>query len=269
MYKFRRYVWLYVSLTIFVGILLFAYECAKAEGSAPLVLKIGTAYPHAPYCFGKGKGIRGDIVSTILDRLGQAYSFHSYSLNRARQSIKTMSMDISLVAPKDGVIGYLSEPYVYYSNVAVTLADSGILLNSIAELAPYNVAAWQGANKVLGAEFAELFPNAGPRYHEVPHPTAMPHLLQLGRAEVVIIDKFVFQYEWNQIADKQEKAMPDVIFHPIFPARSYFSAAFKDQALRDAFNRELKALKAEGEIEKIYRRYVPSISEVDLKWSVE
>jgi hypothetical protein len=31
----------------------------------------------------------------------------------------------------------------------------------------------------------------------------------------------------------------------------------------------LKALKAEGEIEKIYRRYVPSISEVDLKWSME
>lgn len=268
MSTYRRYVWLSFSLFILVGIP-SAYECAAADDSAPSVLKIATTYQHAPYCFGKGKGIRCEIVSTILDRLGHSYSFHPYSLNRARLSVKTMSMDISLVAPKEGKRGYLSEPYVYYTNVAVTLADSGILLHSIADLAPYNVAAWQGANKVLGAEFAELFPQVGPRYHEVPHPTAMPRLLQLGRADVIIIDKFVFRYEWNQIAVKQEKTMPDVIFHAIFPARTYFPAVFKDKALRDAFNGELKALKVEGEIEKIYQRYVPSISEVDLKWSVE
>jgi polar amino acid transport system substrate-binding protein len=268
MSAFRRYLRLSVFLCLLVWIP-FPRAYAAGKDSPPAVLKIGTAYPHPPYGFGNGKGIRGDIVGTILDRLGHVYAFHAYSLNRARQSVKTMRMDISLVAPKAGGIGYLSDPYVYYSNTAVTLAESRIGLDSIADLAKYRIAAWQGANKVLGAAFAGLFPKVGPRYREVPHPTAMPRLLHLDRVDVIVIDKFVFQYEWNQIAVKQGKAMPEVAFHPIFPLRTYFPAVFKDKALRDAFNRELKTLKAEGGIQAIYRRYVPSISQEDLKWSVE
>jgi polar amino acid transport system substrate-binding protein len=268
MSTFTKYIWRSVFLCIFVGTS-FAYDCAAAKDPAQPVLKIATTYQHPPYCFGEGKGIRCDIVSTILKRMGYSCSFHAYSLNRARQSVKTMSMDISLVASKDGKNGCLSEPYVYYSNTAVSLKERGIQLDSIADLERYNIAAWQGANKVLGAEFAKRFHQVGHHYHEVPHPKAMPRLLHLRRADVIIIDKFVFQYEWNQIAQKQEVAMPAVTFHPIFPVRTYFSAAFKDKALCDAFNRELKVFKAEKGVQKIYRRYLPSISEADLKWSAE
>lgn len=228
-------------------------------------LDIAVSYQHPPYHFKDHSGIRCKIIARILDRLGKEYTFHSFSLNRSRRAIETVQMDISLVARKGEGEGYFSDPYIYYSNVAVSLKKNNIVLNSIDDLKGHSVYAWQGANKVLGDKFYQLFPELTVQYHEIPRPPVLPKMLYLERTDVILIDKFVFNYLWNEMK-KEKVTMPEITFHPILPARVYFYAIFKDEHLRDAFNVELARFKEEGGIKEVYKEFVPGISEQDLVW---
>lgn len=245
---------------------LFCLSSQAAFGGEPL--QIAISYQHPPYHFKNHKGIRCEIIASILDRLGREYIFHSFSLNRSRIAIETVDMDISLVARKGVGKGYFSDPYIYYSNVAVSLKKNNYSIESVQDLKNHVVYAWQGASKVLGDEFAEGFPSTNEKYHEIPRPPVLPQMLYLERTEVILIDKFVFSYLWNEMA-KEKVTMPEVVYHNVLPSRVYFYAKFKDEQLRDEFNVELAKFKAEGGIQEIYERNVPNIVKADLVWDVE
>ncbi len=251
-----------------VGRLVYALILTSFIGANMLFaapLNIGINYQVRPYIIGTDSGIELDIVSTILKRLELPHHYHAFSLNRARRSLAFAKMDISLTSIYNKGSAQCSDPYVYYSNVAISLKSSNITLNQISDLAPVSIYSWQGANKVLGPDFFRMYPTVGSGYKEISRVERLPLLLYKGRSDVIIIDKFIFSYLWREFA-LYFKALPQVTFHPIFDRRVYYCAKIKDPILRRLFNIELNKLKHNGELQAIYKKYIPLATPDDLSW---
>ncbi|NRA60174.1 MAG: hypothetical protein HRU25_04540 [Psychrobium sp.] len=124
-------------------------------------------------------------------------------------------MDISLVSLVAQHHSDCSDPYIYYSNIAASLSERHIILNKIKALKPYRVYAWQGANKVLGSEYSALFSVVGYGYGEISRSERIPILLAKRRADVVILDRFIFNTVWQEMIVKQP-SLPAITLHNLF-----------------------------------------------------
>ncbi|GGB15193.1 hypothetical protein [Agarivorans gilvus] len=65
------------------------------------------------------------------------------------------AVDAIINAPNNSVDNYLSDPVIYYQNVAINLTERQVKLNSVADLANYRFMAFQNATKYLRATFNE------------------------------------------------------------------------------------------------------------------
>jgi ABC-type amino acid transport substrate-binding protein len=251
-----------ITLLIF-SLFLSLNGFASALPSSPL--KIGVSYQYRPYYFGLEKGIEIDLISQVLNRLKLDYSFHTFSLTRARHSLSSIKMDLIVTSIEDNEKGYCSDPYIYYSNVAVSLKKNKLTLNKISDFQGLKVATWQGANEVLGEEFLSIYPEQNLFYHELAQAENIPRLLLAKRVDVVVIDKFLFRYIWTELK-KERGSVLEVTYHQVFPTRQYYCAMFQNEELKNAFNKELLLLKQKNFHRLIYQKYVPNITEEELKW---
>lgn len=82
-------------------------------------------------------------------------------------------------------------------------------------------------------------------------------LLNLGRYDVVLSDRYIFNYFVKQV-----KLMNSLVTHEVdehrftTPAPRDYRPVFRDKKVRDDFNFGLKQLKKNGEFQKIYDRYI-------------
>jgi len=147
---------------------------------------------------------------------------------------------------------YFSDSYITYQNVATTLTNRHIELNSIDDLSNYSVAGFQNASVILGSRFNALVTHHKD-YKEYPYQLIQDNLLYTGRVDVAVGDRLIFRYFSEHMMPSIDGNLP-VTFHPIFPPNPR-KAAFRTAALRDRFNAGLKIIRGNGTYDAILKKY--------------
>lgn len=216
-------------------------------------LNITFDYAKPPYIYKKEKsGFEIELLKSVLKLMGHEAIFHPLTFIHPEKLIKSDMVDV-LMTVNENVINdnaLLSNSYVNYQNVAISLAKSQIKINTIQELEKYNVVAFKSANKLLGEEF-ELMADAHEHYFEVENQLKQVSLLFSGKADVIIIDINIFNYYREQVM-LQTSASVD--YHEIFPITEY-QVAFHDKNLVPIFNENLSEFKRSEAYKRLLEKY--------------
>jgi polar amino acid transport system substrate-binding protein len=225
---------------------------AQDVKSKELVLVAGLAKP--PYVIPEqDTGFEVDLMRDVLATLGHDISMLYVPYGRTYETMKQMRADIGLTQlEKSGVEGeLLSQPYVTYQNVAVSLLDNAIKLEKMSELQTLTVVAFQNAQKVLGSAFAKAT-EISPLYIELPEQRKQVELLLTGKVDVVVMDINIFKYFAKSItgANQMEKMQVHSLFSP-----TYYRAAIHDPALREEFNRAFSSYIMTADYDNLLAKY--------------
>lgn len=145
--------------------------------------------------------------------------------------------------------GFLTDNYITYKNVAVSLTKKQLNFDNVSELANYSLATFQSAHKVLGNEFA-LASAKSPLYTQVANQERQIELLSKERVDVIILDLNIFNY----LLQKSEFSRESFTVHPLFKPNPY-SLALKNEELANAFNQSLNLFRQTEAYKALRKKY--------------
>lgn len=227
-----------------------AFSCANAQD-----LKIIFAKYMPPYVFENDTGIVVDIVQTALSAKGYKIKPVYVPIGRGVKMFSEKQVDgTTIIQANSGLETFYSDDYMQYHNRAFALKSRNFDIHSIANLSGKSVIGFQGAGQSLGEEFRQMV-TRNSKYKEIAQQEAQAQVLFLGRTDIVIMDESIFNYYRQKLISKGkvDKNLEYVSFK-IFPPTP-FKAAFNDPQIRDAFNKEIAAMRKDGRYEAIYRKY--------------
>ena len=233
----------YGLICLFAGLLAFPLQAAEP-------IRIGL-HLSAPWSFyndtGELDGIEYQLVSRIFSRAGfkVEYELHSYSRLLKQFSDKKLDCASPVAVPVEGAS--YTEPYLPFEDVVISLASSGMEIQSLQQLAGKRIVAYQQAQQVLGAEFSAAVANAN--YLELADRSVQLELLFSNRVDLVIGERRVLHY----LAAKTAPLLT-LKTHHLFTGQKYPAACW-DPALKDVFNHGLELLQQSGELSAILQQY--------------
>ncbi|MCC1497825.1 ABC transporter substrate-binding protein [Alcanivorax sp. 1008] len=220
-------------------------------------LLIATSSSIPPYVItDQHRGIVVEIIQQALEPSGYQVEFVYAPNRRVQRMIEERQVDgvYNLAANTLPNVHY-SHRIIDYQNVAISLKKSQLTLNSLTDLTDLRVVVFQNSEKFLGTEFKNLIRD-GHVFPEVSNQRSQVLMLFRERAEVIIMERRIFEYFHRQLSSTGEIG-GDYVIHPIFnPAPRY--AAFLDATVRDQFNAGLAQLEADGSLDEIMNRYLGS-----------
>lgn len=205
---------------------------------------------------GKLRGVEYELLLAILAAAGMEMA--PYIGPNARLALAAGEGAVDGFAPvvgqpPDGLT--LTDSYITYRNVAVTLASRDIRLNSAADLKGLRVLAFQRASRVLGPDFADAVAQAAD-YREEPVQALQAKGLIYGRYDVLVGESRVLQHHIAQVlaaGGDPVRGLP-IVEHALF-APNHYCAGFRDPALAARFNEGLRRVRADGTYDAIISRY--------------
>jgi len=226
----------YKSLSIFsiINFVLFSHSVKAIER-----FNVVVGFSKPPYVIQKNNtGFEIELVRNLLANMGKTTKFVYTTFERSPKMLGVKEIDAIMTVNNKTFPhpSQLSNIYINYQNVAISLKSKHLKINSIDDLAPFSIASFQNSQKVLGKQFAQIVQKS-PLFLQVIHQNQQPTLLLKGRVDVVIMDKNIFNYyiQNMEITELESK----FTFHPIFPISPY-KMAFKDIANVQIFNQVLK-----------------------------
>jgi len=165
------------------------------------------------------------------------------------------SVDAAVTIAANNSNYYYSDPFISFSDVAISRKKDHLKIKQVADLKQYSVAAFDSAYKSLGLEFFTLYnPQQRPEnYLEYQSQNKQVNQLLQGKSDVLIMDNVIF----NWFANRAGYRTLDVFeVHPIFPKPTELVVGFRSKTIRDLFNRNLAKLKANNEYSYIYNDYI-------------
>nr|WP_281253013.1 transporter substrate-binding domain-containing protein [Pseudocolwellia agarivorans] len=202
----------------------------------------------------KGEGLQIDIIREALSAQNIMVEFQHMPLSRTILGFQQLNADaISIVPSNYSYQGmYISKPYITYQNVAVSLAERELTIDSIYDLDGLIIAAFQRAGKHLGDEY-NLNVASSSQYREIAEQREQVDMLFRGEAEVIILDLNIFIY-FCKIHKNTMYQNPFKI-HYIFDEKQY-SAGFKSEELKDKFDKGVAEIKSNGQYNYILNKYL-------------
>jgi polar amino acid transport system substrate-binding protein len=243
----------------FIQILLFLFSCTSysATGINAESIELTAGYSKPPFVIENNenaKGIQLDLLTEIFSVENQPVSFIHVPLARSFSPINKWHTDgvITLPITHQQTDVYLSEPYISYQNVAVTLAEDDLKIDELDDLSGKDIVAFQTARQFLGVNYSEAIEKAA-GYQEVADQMRQIKLLFNKRTQVLVLDINILQhFLFNHRDDIYKKPYK---VHQLFRPRTY-AAGFKSKAVRDQFNRGLAVIKANGKYQAVLDKYL-------------
>jgi len=215
------------------------------------VIRVGLGLDKPPYVFeGSQVGIEPEVIAKAFETEDIKVRFINMAPARLERALLQHEIDVAgtLIFISDPKI-HLSENYISYRNVAITLKNEKIKLKQISDLKDHTLVAFQNAKFALGPEFNEITRKASD-YSEKGSQLQQTKILLSRRAEVFIGDLRIFNYFAHQL----KEGSTEIEVHPLFKETHYSLAALK-ASLIQSFNKGLNKLKKNGELERIYKNY--------------
>lgn len=183
-------------------------------------------------------GLQIDLVRQALTHAGHSIKKIIFTSNkRAEQLLRDNKVDAIINASDSAKDLYISDPVIFYHNVAISLAKKQLNISSVSDLRDLRVMGFQNAHVFLGPEF-QLMTSKNPHYEESVNQNAQLTQLYRGNIDVIVLDQLIFNH-FNKRYYFNGNTPELVIFHTIFP-KSPRTLAFQNKTLRDQFNRGLK-----------------------------
>jgi len=239
-------------------ILFFLSSCSFAavgDHSDAIELTAGLSKP--PFVIENNEhysGIQLDLISEIFAVVNQQVQFIHAPLVRSFSTVNKWHSDGTITLPmmhqQKNV--FISEPYISYQNVAISLTEDNLTIDKLDDLSGKHIIAFQTAKQFLGKNYIKAIENAAD-YQEMADQIKQIELLYIKRTQILILDLNIlkhFLYKHRElIYSKRYK------IHRLFPPKVY-SAGFKSKAIRDQFNRGLAVIKANGKYQQILDKYL-------------
>ena len=219
-------------------------------------LKIIFSQYTPPYVFEDDKGIVVDIVREALKASGYHVVPVYVPIGRGFELFAEKRVDgTAIIRENSGLQANYSDDFMQYHNRAFTLKSRRHKLSKLEDLKDKTVVGFQNAHKYLDEDFARAVA-ANPNYKEMANQETQTLMLLLGRIDVAVMDESIFRfYREKLIAEGKAQRSVEYEAFPLFPPTPY-KTAFIDARIRDAFNRELKAMRRDGRYDAIYRKYI-------------
>ncbi|KLN61302.1 hypothetical protein WH96_06525 [Kiloniella spongiae] len=226
--------------------------CVSKASAKELKIAVGSSIP--PYIIqSENRGIEYDILKETLELAGYRMKARYVPLARKLAEFRAGRMDGIMSTGLENLPGCYTNSHITYRNYAITLKSNGLEINSIGDLKDKRVIAFQNASNYLGQNFKELAKNNG-LYREIGDQNTQSKMLFTRRADVIIADKYIFQWFSRNLANTNGIENPEVTYHELFPP-SHFRSVFAKQEVCDKFNVALKKIKKSGRYDEIVRSY--------------
>ncbi|TPH18142.1 substrate-binding periplasmic protein [Litorilituus lipolyticus] len=145
----------------------------------------------------------------------------------------------------------LSDSYISYQNVAISLKSKNLTIKRIEDLGNYSIAAFQNAEILLGEAYYKSSKRS-PLYMSTANQSAQPQLLMKQRVDVIVLDVNIFNYMARELGINDLNSL--FSYHYVFPKTNYH-IAFKDLTIKYAFNQALANYKNSAEYEVLINKY--------------
>ena len=246
------------SISFILVVFIFLQSKVLWADDKPIEMLAGLSKP--PFVIAnEDKGMQIEIIETAFEKSDKFVHFTYLPLGSHLDVFHSRDFDgiitLSEHEKENGIC--LSKPYIIYQNVAVTLADSALNINSIDGLANLKVAAFQNATRFLGEKYSATFKNSA-SYIELADQTSQISLLYSGRVDVLVMDINIFKHllankrhenSSNKTLNKKYK------IHFLFKPRVY-TAGFKNKELCQQFDQGINEIVADGSYQKIIDSYL-------------
>ena len=229
------------------------FLCSQdAKADEQFSIAVGLAKP--PYVIQENDtGFELDLIRNITKKMGKSTKFVYTQFGHSPKMLDVNGIDAVMTTNKlvFGDESKLSNEYITYQNVAISLKQKNLQINEIKDLAMYSIASFQKADKVLGETFANAV-KASPLYLKVADQSQQPSLLLKERIDVLIMDKNIFIYLVKKLnIDNIDETFT---FHPVFPTTQY-RMAFKNEENLKTFNTILSEYLQTEEYQLLRKRY--------------
>jgi len=235
-----------------------ALALAGPAGAATVSMAFGDNLP--PFILaGQDAGIEVEVVRAALAYRGHVLQARYLPMGRIplafrARTVDAIMMDVGEDMAREG--GHYGVAPVVYDNVFYTLASRKLRIRTPQDLQGHSVNAFVGAAARYPAWLQPLVHSRD--YVESNRQEVQPQLLALGRYEVVLSDRIIFQY-YTRLLQKRQPGfvMPAVDEHSFVHANpDDYRPVFRDAAIRDDFNAGLAQLHKSGRYRAIYDKYL-------------
>lgn len=179
-------------------------------------LSIAVGLDKPPYVLqAEDRGFEIEIIRSVLLKMGKQAKFNYVNYGRASKFLEIEGID-AVMTTNSNVFAdksVLSDSYIVYQNVAISLKENKFYITQISDLSRYSIASFQIAHIILGGEFAKAALKSS-LYIQTPEQKNQHVLLMKKRVDVLVMDKEIFKYflATSRWADQ----MDNISFHHIF-----------------------------------------------------
>ena len=213
---------------------------------------VGLAKP--PYVIqDTNSGYEIEMIEKIMASMGKTPSFVFVPFGRSIRMLNSDRVD-SIMTVNTNLISdtsHLSDTYIIYQNVVITLKEKHIVLKQLNDLSKISVAAFQNANKILGEDYAAAI-NQSPSYVEVANQKNQTKMLFDKKIDALVMDINIFNALSPTVGG--DKDYLDVDVHYIFP-KSPYKMAFKNKENIAPFNLALRNFKLSDDYIELVKKY--------------
>jgi len=237
-----------------VGLLTLLALGLLTASAAAKKIEVAVGWTKPPYVIEKNNtGFEVELLRNIFKSMGHTFVpiYVPYGRSYYLLQIGKVDATMTLSSRLDISPAVMSDPYINYHNVAVSLKGRGITIDRISELANYSLVGFQNASIFLGDEYKAASERSR-FYVELPDQKKQVEMLLLGRTDVVVMDINIFNYLSREIIGSSHMGNVDV--HRIFPVNAYRLGIY-DPQLRDEFNKALVKYKNSPDYQKLVEQY--------------
>lgn len=236
------------------AVVLTAAAVATAS-PAPAPVKIGLQSVIAPFVLSDhSSGLLVDVLRAAFEAQHVPVEFRYLPNARFEEQFRQGLLDVTTSsAPQHSQQGYLGHwPVSHFQNMAITLRSKIPVMSGLDDLKKYRVTAFRNAHKVLGPAYLAATVHH-PNYRET---ITMPSgALFLDRTDVIISQPDIFLYYLRQQLPQLQNADAELAYHDVLGPGRFYWMRFRTEEQRDAFERGIAQLYANGEIDRILTRY--------------
>ena len=219
-------------------------------------IELITGLDKPPFVMNQAKtGLQLDMIMQAFALKDVEVNFVSLPLGRNFKAYLRWNIDSIITLPADysypGI--YLSQPYITYQNVAVSLVEKNFFFDNYADLFGKSVVAFQTASILLGEEFKYVI-KYSTNYREMADQNKQITQLFLDKTEVIVLDINIFKY-FIKLHQTEKMYRKPYKIHTIFKEMKY-SAGFKSEKIRNIFDLGIEEFMKNGGYERLSDKYL-------------
>ncbi|MEW6990983.1 substrate-binding periplasmic protein [Colwelliaceae bacterium 6441] len=228
------------------------YLISSSVFAEKLNIVVGLAKP--PYVLQETEsGFEIEFVTQVLALMAKQPNFVYVPFGRSIRMLEKTDIDAIMTVNSNIIkdITLLTDIYITYHNVVITLKEDQLEINHINDLSQIPIAAFQTASKILGEEFSKVIKQNND-YYEIADQKRQVKLLFEKKVKALVIDVNIFKALSKMVNESADFSNFSV--HEVF-AESPYRIAFKNVNNIKGFNAALKTFKGTDKYLALKQKY--------------